>query len=270
MFQKLLLVIGAFLAPFLYADTLSKISEQASTYPDRGKTHHTASGEVYNPNQYTASTSELPFHSLVKVTNASNGLWVIVRINDRPENQKSNYIELSRAASMKLDLLKKSFFPVEIEGLGMSQLGVNPSQMKINEVVKLDIPTSRPISEKKPLPSLESDLIPPTNLNSVLQNGFTSSENIRFSDLTGKKVYPKGFGIQIGAFLNDENAIRYGEWASKKGFSSILIENTKTNGFTIFRVIVGEYKKEEEADSKMIELARAGFPSAVIYNFIDN
>ncbi len=270
MFKKLLFVIGAFIAPFLYADTFSKISGQATTYPEKGRTYHTASGEIYNPNQFTASYVDLPFHTLVKVTNPSTGLWVIVRINDRPENQKPNFIELSRAASIKLDLLKKSSFPVEMEVLGMSQLGVNPSQMKINEVVKLDIPTSRPILEKKPLPSLESDLIPPTNLNSVLQNSFTSSENIRFIDLTRKKMIPKGFGIQIGAFLNDENAIRYGEWASKKGFSTIYIENSKTNGFTIFRVIVGEYKKEEEADSKIIELARAGFSSAVIYNFTDN
>jgi cell division septation protein DedD len=268
MFQKIIFVIGAFVAPFLYADTLPKLSSFASSYAD--KFIQTASGETYNPSQYTASFMDLPFHTLVRVTNSSNGLSVIVRINDRPENQKSNQIDLSKTAAMKIDLPKKGSTQVEIEVLGVSQFGINPSQRKINEVAKIDMPSSRPSVEKKPLQAMETGIIPPTNLSAVLQNGFTPTENVRFSDLTRKKVFPKGYGIQIGAFMNDENAFRYGEWASKKGFSAIYIENTKTNGLNIFRVIVGEYKNEEEADSKILELARAGFSSAVLYSFTDN
>jgi rare lipoprotein A len=268
MFQKIIFVIGAFIAPFLYADTLPKLSSSASIYAD--KFMQTASGETYNPNQYTASFMDLPFHTLVRITNPSNGLSVIVRINDRPESQKSNQIELSKTAATKIDLPRKGSTQVEIEVLGVSQFGINPSQRKINEVAKIDMPSSRPSVEKKPLQAIETGIIPPTNLSVVLQNGFTPTENIRFSDLTRKKVFPKGYGIQIGAFMNDENAFRYGEWASKKGFSAVYIENSKTNGLNIFRVIVGEYKNEEEADSKIIELARAGFSSAVLYSFTDN
>ena len=268
MFQKIIFVIGAFIAPFLYADTLPKLSSSASIYAD--KFMQTASGETYNPNQYTASFMDLPFHTLVRITNPSNGLSVIVRINDRPENQKSNQIELSKTAATKIDLPKKGSTQVEIEVLGVSQFGINPSQRKINEVAKIDMPSSRPSVEKKPLQTIETGIIPPTNLSVVLQNGFTPTENVRFSDLTRKKVFPKGFGIQIGAFMNDENAFRYGEWASKKGFSAVYIENSKTSGLNIFRVIVGEYKNEEEADSKILELARAGFSSAVLYSFTDN
>ena len=43
----------------------------------------TASGERFNPNDYTAAHRSLPFGTRVLVTNMKNGKSVIVRINDR-------------------------------------------------------------------------------------------------------------------------------------------------------------------------------------------
>ncbi|MCA1221542.1 septal ring lytic transglycosylase RlpA family protein [Streptomyces sp. 8L] len=49
---------------------------------------YTASGEIFDPNALTAATSlslspQLPFGSMVTVTNTANGASVTVRINDR-------------------------------------------------------------------------------------------------------------------------------------------------------------------------------------------
>jgi rare lipoprotein A len=49
---------------------------------------HTANGEVYDGNAMTAATSlsrdpQLPFNTMVKVTNVANNQSVTVRINDR-------------------------------------------------------------------------------------------------------------------------------------------------------------------------------------------
>jgi rare lipoprotein A (peptidoglycan hydrolase) len=48
-----------------------------------GVGHHTANGEKFNPDGLTAAHRTLPFGTLVRLTNPSNGRSVTVRINDR-------------------------------------------------------------------------------------------------------------------------------------------------------------------------------------------
>jgi len=43
----------------------------------------TASGETFDPTQLTAAHRHLPFGTIVRVTNRTNGISVEVRINDR-------------------------------------------------------------------------------------------------------------------------------------------------------------------------------------------
>jgi len=80
-------------------------SGRASWYQHQGKT---ASGEIYNPNKLTAAHHALPFGTLVKVVNQSNGRSVIVKITDRTNEhtkRKRNYaIDLSRASARKIGL----------------------------------------------------------------------------------------------------------------------------------------------------------------------
>jgi len=42
---------------------------------------HTANGEVFDPDAFTAAHKSLPFNSRVRVTNLANGKSVVVRIN---------------------------------------------------------------------------------------------------------------------------------------------------------------------------------------------
>ena len=67
---------------------------------------YTASGERFNENDYTAAMWGVPFNTLVKVTNITNGLSVTVRINDRGPAQrlikKGRIIDLSKGAFFKL------------------------------------------------------------------------------------------------------------------------------------------------------------------------
>ena len=43
----------------------------------------TSNGEYFNMNDYTCANKSLPFNTILKVTNLSNGLSVQVRVNDR-------------------------------------------------------------------------------------------------------------------------------------------------------------------------------------------
>ena len=64
----------------------------------------TANGEPFNPNGITAAHRNLPFGTIVRVTNLSNGKTVVVRINDRGPFIKGRVIDLSLGAAKVVDL----------------------------------------------------------------------------------------------------------------------------------------------------------------------
>lgn len=118
-----------------YTITGQKQSGEASWYGPGFQGRRTANGERFDTNQFTAAHPSLPFGSKVRVTNASNGKSIIVRINDRGpyavgSNGKAIYplrphpsrvIDLSKAAmdalggsgviDVKLEILKDKPIP---------------------------------------------------------------------------------------------------------------------------------------------------------------
>ena len=259
MFSRILLSGGLFFASLVSAETIY-LPTTASIYQDRNGSS-LASGEIYYSEHFTAAHKEISFNTLIRVINPKNKKAVVVRINDRSSSQDADLL-VTRSVARALDL--QGITPVEIEILGISRSGENPRKDRIIEFVRIEKNNANPL---KVLP--EPNIAPPTSLSSVINQGFAQNENVRFLDLARKKVSPRGYGVQIGAFMNDDNAFKYGEWASKKGYTQIFIENSKFggNGFSVYRVIIGEYKSEEEADLRISELSRAGFQSAVVYSF---
>lgn len=64
----------------------------------------TASGEVMDPNAMTAAHRILPFGTMVRVTNLTNGRSVMVRISDRGPFIKGRCIDLSWAAARAIGM----------------------------------------------------------------------------------------------------------------------------------------------------------------------
>lgn len=76
----------------------------ASWYGPKFAGRRTASGEVFDPAEYTAAHRTLPFGSTVRVTTES-GKSVVVRINDRGPFAKGRIIDVSQAAARDLGLI---------------------------------------------------------------------------------------------------------------------------------------------------------------------
>ena len=74
----------------------------------------TASGERYNPTAMTAAHRSLPFNTMVRVTNLSNGKWVVVRINDRGPFVRGRIIDVSPAAATELDFTRRGITKVQV------------------------------------------------------------------------------------------------------------------------------------------------------------
>ncbi len=90
-------------------------SGKASYYADRYQNKPTASGALYDKNAMTAAHRKLPFGTMVKVTNTSNGKSVLVKITDRGPYSKGLIIDLSRAAFSTIGNTEAGILEVTIE-----------------------------------------------------------------------------------------------------------------------------------------------------------
>jgi rare lipoprotein A len=87
------------------ADIMDEIGGgMASYYGNELAGNRTASGERFDPAQLTAAHRSLPFGSMVRVTNTSNGDSVIVRINDRGPFSHGRIIDVSTAAAREIGM----------------------------------------------------------------------------------------------------------------------------------------------------------------------
>jgi len=78
----------------------------------------TASGESFNPEDFTAAHRTLALGSRVRVTNLENGQAVTVKITDRGPFVRGRIIDLSLAAARALGMTEKGVTRVRLEGLG--------------------------------------------------------------------------------------------------------------------------------------------------------
>ena len=75
---------------------------RASWYGPGFHGNRTANGEVYDQWAMTAAHKTLPFDTVLRVTNTSNGRSVVVRINDRGPFIPGRDLDLSRGAAQEL------------------------------------------------------------------------------------------------------------------------------------------------------------------------
>ena len=94
----------------------------ASWYGREKAGHRTASGEHFNPRQFTAAHRSLPLGTIVRVTNLSTGKSVKVRVNDRGPYVRRRILDLSAAAGRMLDIRRN--------GVGLVRIEVFPSDQK--------------------------------------------------------------------------------------------------------------------------------------------
>ncbi|QWR76505.1 septal ring lytic transglycosylase RlpA family protein [Candidatus Magnetomonas plexicatena] len=97
-----------------------EISAEAASYKASwyGKKHYgrrTASGQIFQKNKRTAAHRTLPFGTLVKVTNISNGESTVVVINDRGPRGRKKEIDLSYLAAKDIGLLRTGIARVKLE-----------------------------------------------------------------------------------------------------------------------------------------------------------
>lgn len=87
----------------------------ASYYADKFNGRRTANGEIFRQRKKTAASKTLPFGTIVKVKNLSNGKTVKVRINDRGPFVQGRIIDLSKKAARKIGMIRAGVQPVQLK-----------------------------------------------------------------------------------------------------------------------------------------------------------
>jgi rare lipoprotein A len=90
----------------------------ASWYGEPFHGRRASNGEIYDMNKLTAAHRTLPFETMVRVTNLSNGKSTVVRITDRGPFVGNRIIDLSFAAANEIELVGPGVGPVRLEVLG--------------------------------------------------------------------------------------------------------------------------------------------------------
>ena len=102
-----------------------KLEGMASFYADRFDGKKTSTGEIFRQAGYSAASKDLPWGTIVEVTNISNGKTTQVRVNDCGPHTKGRIIDLSRAAAKDLGFIRAGETKVTLRILKTSDSGPN-------------------------------------------------------------------------------------------------------------------------------------------------
>ncbi len=113
----------------------------ASWYGGKFHGRTTASGEVYDMNRISAAHKQLPFGTIVEVSNRDNGRKLQVPINDRGPFVKGRIIDLSLGAARELGMFGSGLARVS---LTVVRPPSGPRRLPISRAAKGGPPNSRP------------------------------------------------------------------------------------------------------------------------------
>lgn len=91
----------------------------ASWYGEAYRGKRTASGERFNPADFTAAHPNLPMGTLLEVSRPDNHRRVVVRVNDRGPGG-GRILDVSEAAARRLGLVRDGTAWVSVQVIGFS------------------------------------------------------------------------------------------------------------------------------------------------------
>ncbi len=120
------IVAAAMLVSIAVAPSQAQLGKEyagkASYYGQEFIGKSTANGERFSQTEFTAAHRELPFGTMVEVTNLTNSKTCIVRVNDRGPFARGRIIDLSSAAAKTLGFMKSGLTHVKIRIVGFDGL----------------------------------------------------------------------------------------------------------------------------------------------------
>ena len=206
----------------------------------------TATGEIYRQEGFTCAHRTHPKGTLLKVSRMDNGLSTIVRVNDVGPYSQGDVINLSKAAAMKIGLVRDGRARVKVEPVGHSDQ--NPGTQQQSQQ-----PSSYNQTPRNPGTVYYST--PPrqqqqqqqryySNKQYTAKGGYYNPNNTQQPSSYGYNQVPKGYNtqvqsnayqteelatgvkgyaIQLASFKNMDNATRQVQDIRNKGIKDVYL-----------------------------------------------
>lgn len=221
--KSLFLIFLLSFTSFVWAEVY-KSNAVVSYYAGDFHGKKTSNGEYFNMNAMTCASKNLPFNTILKVTNLANGKSVEVRVNDRGPFVPGRELDLSKAAAVQLDMIKSGTAHVKIE------------------IVKLG-------------PNTKASQQTAAKATKIMQQRYPNEYK------TEQKVRPDGtyWDIQVGAFSTRDAANKLAQKLLKLGFKDVVFQK----GNDIYRVVIRKVPAKE-VPAMEEKLKNAGYKEYVI------
>lgn len=198
----------------------------------------TSNGEIFDQDALTAAHTTLPIPSLIEVTNLENGRRAVLRLNDRGPFVDDRILDVSRAAARELGFIDAGLAQVRVRYLGPADAHdrAAPSRIFTAEDIASD-----PIAAR------------------VLANAEPAAVG------TGGSLTMASSGalaLQAGAFASRANAEALRDRLSGEG--EAWIEEAASAAGRVYRVIIGSWASQAEAEAAGRNLRRHGISDARI------
>ena len=225
----------------------------ASVYGAEFNGQPTANGEIYDANKLTAAHPSLPRPSLVQVIKVQTGQEVVVRVNDRGPFQEGRMIDLSARAAQSLSISDPARTEIRVRYLGPASIESTPQEPRW--IAGTAETPSRPVAEFE-VAALSETVAP------ARQPVVNSHSPVLQATPRPVPVSQGGYYVQVGSFTQIGNAERMSRSVSPG--MSVRVIPARVNNADYFRVWVGPYASEYQAEQVRNDIARRGVANGVV------
>jgi rare lipoprotein A len=222
----------------------------ASWYGAEFEGRPTASGELFDPAQFTAAHPSLPFGTILRITNKHNNKQVTVRVNDRGPFVSARIIDLSRAAAEVLDMISTGTAPVLVEndeGAALSSASKTADAVAPPPVVAVPPPAEEPRQPALSLAVPGEPVLPPAALIPA-----------RILPAMPKPGDTKQYRLQVGSYKMARNAVDAFDRLKNLGLNPAYERYEE-----FFRVVLAGIRADE-VQFLAEKLGSAGFQEALL------
>lgn len=232
-------IITALCAQSAYSLEVYREKATASFYGADFHGKRTSNNEKYNMYAYTCANKELPFDTILKVTNLANGKTVQVRVNDRGPFVSGRTVDLSTQAAIDLEMTKAGLATVKLEIVKRGpdtklSRDTAASAKKIMANIEAKSTSKKTTSTGATAAGGKS-----VSVGKNVSGGKTASSGTTASSKSTDAEVPAGkiWDIQVASFSSKSNATEFAKKLSKEGFKSIVFQTTKAG---VIRVVVSK------------------------------
>ncbi|MCL2244014.1 MAG: septal ring lytic transglycosylase RlpA family protein [Treponema sp.] len=200
----------------------------------------TASGEIYDSSKFTAAHPNLPFGTMLTITNQHNNRKVTVRVNDRGPFVAARIIDISRAAAEQLDMIVTGTAPVVIETVELPVTSV-PAVPVISAAVPEtpQVANTLNVNQAEIFAAINSAHPETDNVQEAASTSITIEPLFQIKLIPDMQISQnKTYRLQVGSFRVARNAVEVFERLKNAGLSPAYERFTDRENNDFFRVVL--------------------------------